>query len=74
MATVAHHIVSRYDPQQRETSEDRPEVVGDGSIDPWQTESSFARRADPPHFLPATIPYDDWGSETADLPTTSGKS
>jgi hypothetical protein len=73
MATVAHHIVSRYDPQQRETSEDRPGVLGDGSIDPWQTESSFARRADPPHFLPATIPYDDWGSETADLPTTSAR-
>ncbi|TFY68383.1 hypothetical protein EVG20_g3570 [Dentipellis fragilis] len=83
MATVAHIIRSDYDPAvdrerlQRETGQPLDEPVEGPEEDPWQTESSFGpqrRRANAPHFVPATISFDEWGSaltSTQDTPVPS---
>ncbi|KAA1469882.1 hypothetical protein DENSPDRAFT_835564 [Dentipellis sp. KUC8613] len=83
MATVAHTIRSDYDPAvdrarlQRETGQTPDEPVEGPEEDSWQTESSFGPRrrlANAPHFVPATISFDEWGSaltSTQDTPTPS---
>ncbi|KAI6147237.1 hypothetical protein BKA82DRAFT_9700 [Pisolithus tinctorius] len=85
MATLSHVIRSEYDPADRERFERETGQVldGDSLTDPWQTESSFSahrRLRAAPSFVPATIPYDEWGqnysSQSADRPsaTTTGTS
>src|SRR6266850_2689611 len=73
MATASHYIRSEYDPELdkdrllRETGQ-----PPDGDVDHWQTESSSAgfhssrRLANAaPKFVPALLPYDEWGSTAA---------
>ncbi|KAI5123117.1 hypothetical protein M0805_001473 [Coniferiporia weirii] len=71
MATVAHHVYSSYDPEDRERLEaetgqldadsDAPEPPE--PADPWLTEKAYGlskRVANPPVFVAATFGYDQW--------------
>ncbi|KAH7928427.1 hypothetical protein BV22DRAFT_1030728 [Leucogyrophana mollusca] len=67
MATVTHYIRSHYDPKDRERLERETGQIPDEESDPWQTESSLSshrRLVPPPAFVPATLPYDEWGRGT----------
>ncbi|KAI6117879.1 hypothetical protein EV401DRAFT_1556316 [Pisolithus croceorrhizus] len=65
MATITHVIRSEYDPADRERLErETGQLDVEDLTDPWQTESSFSaqrRLRAAPFFVPATIPYDEWG-------------
>ncbi|KAF8964380.1 hypothetical protein BDZ97DRAFT_1816235 [Flammula alnicola] len=65
MATVTHYIHSQYDPEDREKLEQETGQLAEDGLDPeeaWQLEASriARRRAPPPHFVSATIPYGEW--------------
>ncbi|KAH9983336.1 hypothetical protein BJV74DRAFT_850989 [Russula compacta] len=76
MATVTHYIRSEYDAEVdkdrllRETGQvtDNDDHDDHDHVDLWQTESASAgfhlsrRRANAPKFVPALLPYDEWGS------------
>ncbi|TFK40838.1 hypothetical protein BDQ12DRAFT_680117 [Crucibulum laeve] len=77
MATEAHIIYSHYDPQDREQLEKETGQIPDQELDPaevWRAEASHIsqrRRAPPPHFVPASFSYDEWGSKNASSSTLS---
>ncbi|TDL23307.1 hypothetical protein BD410DRAFT_787646 [Rickenella mellea] len=63
MATVAHHIYSHYDPQERQDLEAETGQTEPDAADPWISEKAFGaneRINKPPHFVPASTPYDAW--------------
>ncbi|KAG1745983.1 uncharacterized protein EDB91DRAFT_135963 [Suillus paluster] len=64
MATVAHHIRSDYNPEDRERLEKETGQIPIDEAEEWNTAPTFsaARRAPPPSFVPARIQYDEWGS------------
>ncbi|KIK27521.1 hypothetical protein PISMIDRAFT_93123 [Pisolithus microcarpus 441] len=72
MATVTHIIRSEYDPADRERLErETGQLDVENLTDPWQTESSFSaqrRLRAAPSFVPATIPYDEWGERSSPPP------
>ncbi|KAH7885323.1 hypothetical protein F5I97DRAFT_1884454 [Phlebopus sp. FC_14] len=74
MATTAHIIRSHYDPADREKLERETGQIHNDS-DPWQTESSFSaqrRIRSAPSFVPAAVPYNEWGLPSQ-LPSTNAE-
>ncbi|EJC98485.1 uncharacterized protein FOMMEDRAFT_171097 [Fomitiporia mediterranea MF3/22] len=72
MATVAHHILSTYNPEEDrerlEVETGQYDVEAHDQADPWLTEKPFGsskRVTHPPMFVAATIDYNEWGSSSS---------
>lgn len=81
MATVAHHIISNYGPEDRERIEgESGQHDAEADIaDPWMTEKAFGkskRTGNAPRFIRATVQYDPWmeDSPVAGPSRTAGRS